>query len=250
MHTHKPITKISSRFISIILATLILSACSGTTKLNYLNKGDHVAIVTAHRTEAIEELKISNSAVGSDAKTGAGSGALVGAAWGLSCGPLAIFCSPIGALAGAVTGAATGAVVGSVRGLDSEQTTLLLSRMNNFLIQQEPQATLLDNVIKRAEKNWVVVAPPATKQIILELESLGLQSKGESLIILVMNVKVSVYSGEKNQNKPPKSASFIYQSAPNHVDSWLLDDENFIQLRLNDAYFTLAENITEALAVD
>ncbi|MCF7981463.1 MAG: hypothetical protein K9K86_05720, partial [Pseudomonadales bacterium] len=87
-------SKHTARFLSCAVI-LMLSACSSTPRLNLLQDSAKVAILSPVVTQQGGALKIHNQAIGGDAKTGVGSGALAGAAVGLSCGPLVIFCAPV-----------------------------------------------------------------------------------------------------------------------------------------------------------
>jgi hypothetical protein len=44
-----------------------------------------------------------------------------------------------------------------------------------------------------------------------------------------------------------RSKLFEYQSAPEFVENWLEQGDDFYQFRFNDAYRTLADNIVRSL---
>ena len=115
------------------MALLLLVACSNAPKINLLQYGDQVAIRSQVNEQPNTPFEIRSLAVGGDAKTGAGSGALAGAALGLTCGPYAVICSPLAAVTGAIVGGVGGAAVGAVRGLDSEQITTIKNKMASYL---------------------------------------------------------------------------------------------------------------------
>ena len=68
------------------------------------------------------------------ASGGAAGGAATGAAIGLACGPLALFCIPVGIVVGGVTGAAAGGITQGGKGLSRDNSR----RVNDLLQKQQP----------------------------------------------------------------------------------------------------------------
>jgi hypothetical protein len=229
----------------VCLATL--SACSSTSKLNAVQQGDSVAFVTLSYTNKIFPFKITNKGVGEDAATGGKTGAIGGViAGGLLCGPWIVVCAPFLALTGAVGGGAVGAVVGNVTGLPTEDEANLTNKATTFLQSNEPQKNLLTEVKKQASKSFTVVNTPHNNEVSIQIQSLEFHSFSDGRVALSLQASVIVNYLEKGQMRN-QTKSYQYQSPPEFVETWLEQGDNFYQLRFNDAYRTIADNIIRTL---
>jgi uncharacterized membrane protein len=231
-------------FTCFCLATL--SACSSTSKLNAIQQGDSVAFVTKSYTDKILPFKITNKGVGEDAATGGKTGAGAGALTGLLCGPLFILCSPLLAVMGGVGGGAVGAVVGGVTGLTEENEANLTNKATTFLKSSEPTKNLLIEVKKQASKSFNVVETPHDNEVSIQIKSLEFHSFSDGRVALSLKASVIVNYLEKGRMRN-QTKSYQYQSPPEFVETWLEQGDNFYQLRFNDAYRTIADNIIRTL---
>jgi hypothetical protein len=232
-------------FTYVCLVTIM--GCSSTSKLNVIQQGDSVAFVTKSYTDKILPFNITNKGVGEDAATGGKTGAVGGAiAGGLICGPAFFICSPILALVAGGSGVAVGAVVGGVTGLSKEDEAMLSNKATTFLKSNEPQEDLLTEVKKQASKSFTVVDAPHNNEVSIQIQSLEFNSFSDGRVALSLEAAVIV-SYLENGRKRNETKSYQYQSPPEFVETWLEQDNNFYQQRFNDAYRTIADNITRTL---
>ncbi|MDA1371895.1 MAG: hypothetical protein O2971_14180 [Proteobacteria bacterium] len=120
----------------IVIILLSLFGCNSLNDYQLIERGETVTI-DYENSRADEAGRISNQAIATD--TGVASGAILGAAWGLTCGPFFWLCSPLGALAGATTGATAGFVVGVLESLPEEKVQALSDQITGYLTLQDPQ---------------------------------------------------------------------------------------------------------------
>ncbi len=227
---------------------LLLSACSTSPHLNIIHDADPVAILSPDDVKNDNTLIIHNQAIGEGAKSGAATGAIAGAAYGLFCGPFFIICSPILATTGAVVGAGTGAVIGSAQGLDSKKAEQANLNISKYLQKHNPQDDLLAMVINRAQNHWQVIPAPAERQLVVQFDAAGLRTKKDGPVTLMLQATVNINYPDKAGKQQNRTQKFEYESSPTYIDSWVEDKEGFLQLRFNDAYQTLAENIIIAIS--
>jgi hypothetical protein len=214
-----------------------------------LQYGNEVAVVSPHSANSDNNLEMRNKAIGTDASTGAASGAMAGAAVGLSCGPLAIACSPVGALVCAITGGATGAIVGSTKGLSAEQVKSVEEKSATYIQNHNPNPELVSSVQRRIARNWILIDSPADKEVEIEFDSLLLKTNGKSQMMPSVMVSLTAVSGKLIAKPKTRTQKFEFLGSPTAVDAWIENKENFMQLRFHEAYNNLAENITVALVV-
>jgi hypothetical protein len=225
---------------------LALGACASGPRIDLLAPGDDVAMVKAG-AGAGGEVRIKNDSVASDAGKGAGGGALAGAAWGLACGPFAIVCSPIGALAGAVVGGSAGAVVGSARGLTKEQRTAVNQGLRDYLTDQDLEQNLVDSLAQRVSSTLTVVPAPASNTVGLQMQSLAVAGKGSGRLNLNMRVRATVTTTDDAGRVLERHHDFEYVGRDSPVQAWIDNSGDFMARRFQDATHTLADNISVAL---
>ena len=227
---------------------LLASGCASKPQINVLEVGDNVNIISPINEIQGAMFEISNEAVWEDAETGIASGAVMGGAWGLTCGPWVIICAPLGALVGGVSGALTGAAVGATKSLDKINTDLINRKMTDILQQNDPQEYLLAKVVERASNQYQVIHGHAEKEVTVHPGLLGLHVLSDERLVLATKAVVSVRFTDSSGKQQTRSKEFKYVSQPNHLDSWTAEGDEFYQLRLEDAYRTLAENIVMSLS--
>jgi hypothetical protein len=191
-----------------------------------------------------------NQAVASDAGKGAGGGALAGAAWGLACGPLAIACSPVGALAGAIVGGTTGALVGSARGLSREEKAAINQGLQHYLRDHDLEQNLVDALSRRVSDTLTVVAEPAFNTVGLQMQALALSVKGSRQLNLTMRVRAIVTISDGAGKLRQRHHDFEYVGPYSPVQTWVDNSGDFIVRRFEDAALTLADNISVALTAE
>lgn len=227
---------------------LVVSACSTVPHLNVIRDGDPVAIVSPVEGDRSKPFSIYNASIGQGARAGAASGAVAGAAYGLVCGPFFVFCSPMFAGAGAVVGAGTGAAVGTTLGLDADSGDQANAKIAEYLHNHNPQDALLAMVVNRVEHRWTLREPPVEKEVIVQLDTVRLHKKIDGPVVLVLRATVTVRYPNKAGNQLTRTRKFDYEGSETYIDSWADGREEFLALRFNDAYQSLAENIVVALS--
>lgn len=242
-------TKVKYLLPSILLVSLslLLNGCATTTRLGILKKGDYVSIDSPVITPIVSKFKITDKGVAEDAKTGANVGAAGGALSGLACGPFFWICSPIFANAGYLGGVVVGANVGSANALSQDQKILVNTKMTSYIRQNVPQDLLLTKVRDRTSKDYQVVPEHAEKRIILQIDALGLNSYSDGRLALVINVSIKVNYTDKHGKTKTKAKVYEYVSSPGFVENWIEDNDKFYQLKFDDAFRTLADNIARTL---
>lgn len=228
----------------------LLSACSTTPHLNIIHNGDHVQILSPIDVNNDNTLNIHNQAIGEATKAGATTGAVTGALYGLACGPFFIICSPILATGGAVIGAGAGAALGSTQGLEANKAEQANFKISEYLQKHSPQDELLAMVINRAKNRWQVIPLPAERQLVVQLDAVGLSTKKDGPVVLVLRATAHIKFPDQAGKQQTLTQKFKYESSPTYIDSWIEDEEGFLQLRFNDAYQTLAENIIIAISAE
>lgn len=239
----------SLKHLPLILVISMCTACSSSSpRLNLIHPGDEVAIVAPVGGADTNVPEIYNQALIDSGVTGAVIGGIGYGAVGLGCGPLFWICVPFAASVGSVVGGAAGFAVGATQGLDDPVAKQVTSKLGNHLAQHNPQTVLLANVVTRAQSRWTLVPLPAARQVEVAFAGLGLQTKDKGPVVLVMQAVATITYTDKSGRVKTRRQVFDYQGPPGYMASWLSDDGEYMALRLNDAYQTLAENIVMALA--
>ncbi len=136
---------------AVLACAVSLVGCASTNQLPTLGAHERVRIVSG----IDDELGLSvtkGKVVAADTKTGAKAGMVVGAVAGLSCGPLAVLCVPLGAIIYGAQGGAIGLLVGAAKSLPSEKTEQLSSRLEELRATHDFQAELLSAVTQGAAR--------------------------------------------------------------------------------------------------
>lgn len=214
--------------------------------MNIIQPGDTVSITSKadNGNKNIFGLSNSNATI-QDSKTGAYTGAGAGALYGLLCGPWFFLCSPFFAAGGAAGGAVVGAVVGSSTG-DSDKGELLFTKMNGYLTVNNPQDEFVTSVTALAEQKYQVSAL-SDKEISISLEQLTFNTNSDGRINLALSATVTVNYIDKLGRQKSDTNDYDYESSPQFLDTWLEGSDDFYQLKLADAYSTLAEHIVRTL---
>jgi len=214
--------------VIISLTVLSVFACSTTSRMNIVQPGDTVSLISKPDNGNRQIFGLSNSnAIMDDAKTGGYSGATAGAVSGLFCGPFFVFCSPILAGIGAASGAVVGAAVGASTG-DSDKGKELFTKMNSYLIVNNPQDEFVSSVTALAEQKYQVNAF-SDKEISISLEQLIFNTNSDGRIILALSATVTVNYLDKLGRPKSKTNDYDYESSPQFLDTWLEGSDDFYQ---------------------
>ena len=230
----------------IALCTILLmSGCSSSPNIGIANSGGSVSISKASDTKA--DIDYSNAAIGSDAGKGAGAGALTGAAWGLTCGPFAIICSPVGALAGAIVGGSAGAIVGATKNLTDEQQNSINEQLTQYLTGKDLEQLLVDTLTQRVTGTLSVTPAPADTTVSIHLQSVAIHSNDDGKLRLYLKALVSIAPDTGASNKKRRQHPFEYFGPESPAKAWIENTDDFIARRIVDGVNTLSDNIAIAL---
>ncbi len=215
--------------------------------MNIVQPGETVSVTSKPDDGNRQIFGLSNSnAIIDDAKTGGYSGAAAGAVGGLLlCGPFVFICAPVLAGMGAASGAVVGATVGASTG-DSDKGKELFTKMNSYLMVNNPQDEFLTSVTALAEQKYRVSAV-SDKEISISLEQLTFNTNSDGRIILGLSVTVTVNYLDKLGKQKSITNDYDYESSAQFLDTWLEGSDDFYQAKLADAYSTLAEHIVRTL---
>lgn len=234
----------NQRIALVMALTSLLTGCASAPRLDPIRPGEPVALAVVMAPKTQEGVDISNQALGNNTVTGMASGMVVGGAWGLTCGPLAILCVPLGALAGGVTGTVAGAAVGVTGALSEQKATQLRDRMLQVQASHDLRSELDKLVAERARKSWSLVAGPAPTNVTVALHELRLTSTRDEQISFVMQALVTVQRGGQPQQK-----LYSYVAPASHLSLWLDASSDFLDTGLSGATQQLAAQIVAELAL-
>ena len=191
-------------------------------------------------------VSISNLALGSSTATGGTGGATLGALTGLSCGPLAIICVPLGAMVGLATGAGAGAVVGLASALSSEPLAQLRKRLVRLGRSHDLRAELGSELARRAAARWSLGAPAPDYVLTVALRSLMLTSTRDAQLGLIADADVTlqrraIAASDTSQTLTRKTYRFTSAASP--LALWLDERGDLPDTLLSSASVQLAAQI-------
>lgn len=229
-----------------LLAGLVgaaLGACAHAPALTPVAGGERLRVDVGMAASTGERLAIRNMALGEGASAGAGSGAVAGGLWGLTCGPFAVLCVPLGAAAGLVTGGAAGAAVGATGALPDEKG----DRLRERLARSWPQAALVGGlrreVTERARAVWTLVDDPAAAALVLEVQALELGSTRDEQVGLVVRVRASVRPAGSPAASVPESRLYEYLGPRAPLTAWLDEGSDFMDTSFGNAMRQIAAQV-------
>lgn len=235
--------------IKLIALISLLNGCAASPTLPTIRKSDVIEIVMGSHLPTNETIDINNESFNNNLNTGAKSGVLAGSLWGLTCGPLAILCVPLGALMGGVTGTATGAVIGLTGALSTEKTRLLRERLLRVQQKHGMLDELQSNVTERAKKNWTINPSQSVAIVSIVLQELQLNSTRDEQISMVIRVQVDVRPKNGPQIEAPTQKMYSYIGPPSSLSIWLDEGNDFIDTNLTSASQQIAAQIIADLTV-
>lgn len=230
-----------------IALILLLSGCSTAPTLPTIRQGDAIDIVMLSQSPKNEAIDVHNESFNSNLNTGAKSGVLAGGLWGLSCGPLAILCVPVGALMGGITGTATGAVIGLTGALSTEKIGLLRERLLRVQKKHGMLEELQSNVTERAKKYWTINSNQSVVVVNIALQELQLNSTRDEQISMVIRVEVDVRPKNASQVEASTKKMYSYIGPPGSLSIWLDEGNDFIDTNLTSASQQIAAQIVADL---
>jgi outer membrane lipoprotein SlyB len=235
---------------AILWLGIVLCGCATTPRLAPVRSGESVAIVVTRSPQADGVTRIRNQALGNDMSTGIGSGMVVGGLWGLSCGPFAPLCVPLGAAAGAITGTVAGAAVGMTGALSDDKSAQLRDRLNRAQQSHDLLEELRANVTERAHKHWTLSTDPSATTVTVELQDILLTSTRDEHIGFVLHVLVIVRPSSAQQPNSAKQKRYEYVGPFSSLTVWLDERSDFLDTSFTAALQQIATQIVSELAVN
>ena len=226
-----------------------LAGCASPPSMSSIRSGESVDIAVMASAPTGADIAINNQALGSDTTTGVHSGLVAGGLWGLSCGPLAVLCVPLGAAAGALTGTVAGAAVGVTGALSEESSSRLRERVNAVRQSHDVLGELRSNITERAGKHWTLQPGASLHVLSVEMHELALTSTRDERIGFVLRATVSLRDSSKSAAESPKQKLYEYSSPLSPLSVWMDPGSDFIDTSLRSATQQIATQIVAELAL-
>ncbi len=240
---------LTRRKLCSVLALAALAACTSVPPLPPVAAGTPLRLVVGAGSTADDRLAIRNQALGEGFSAGVGTGALAGGLWGLTCGPLAVLCVPLGATAGLLSGGAAGAVVGATGALAAEKAT----RLRDRLARDQPPMVLVEalrrEVAERARTRWTLVDDPAATALVLDVQALELRSTRDEQVALVVRVSAQVRPPGAPASGPPVLRRYEIVGPLAPLPVWLDEGSDFVATSFASAMRQIAAQVVAELGL-
>lgn len=240
----------SRRSLSAMLAMLlaiVLCACTTAPPIVPLPRRQSVSLIVANSPQANSDISIRNQSLGDNTAAGAGSGTVIGALYGLGCGPLAVLCVPLAAMLGAATGTAAGAAVGLTAALSEENATKVRARLVQVLKAHDLVHELDRNLTARAALQWELSSVAAGYLMSVELQRIQLSSTRDERIGFTMSVLVKVRPAGVEQKARTHEKKFEYTGPFVSLAEWIDAGSDVLDGNLSVASKQLALQIVSEL---
>ncbi len=233
---------------ALVLVVALLGACSTASRIDGIARGDVVAVTVTEASHDASPVAIRNQAIGDGMSVGAASGGVAGGLWGLSCGPWAPLCVPLGAALGLVTGTAGGAVVGMTGALPPDKAVQLRQRLASARQSHDLLAELRSHITDRAATHWTLDASDAKVEVAVELGDIEFNSTRDEHVNLVVHALVTVR--RVNGQPPSQQKRYDHASPLGTLRAWLDDRGDLMDASLSNASRQIAAQIVSELAAN
>ena len=233
----------------VLMFCLLLFGCAATPSLRPIRSGETVSIAVVASPDYPERVDIRNTAVADGLSAGIGSGAVVGGLWGLSCGPFAALCVPLGAVTGMVTGGAAAAAVGATGILSSEKANLVKDRLLRIEQTHPLPVELKRNLDARAQKYWTVSSEATAALVTVELQELEVATTRDERLRFVLRVKVTQGGNAATQVDRSLQKTYEYISPFSSLAIWMDEQSDLLDISLSSACQQIAAQVVADLAL-
>ena len=249
MSKRPPALSLTRRILCVGGVLAMLGACATAPVLTPVADGQPLRVVVGAGLQDGETLPIRNLAVGAGASAGAGTGAIAGGLWGLTCGPFAVLCVPLGATAGLLSGGAAGAVVGATGALPADKAARLRERLQRDQPASALAESLQREVATRVRTRWALVDDPAAAALVLDLQALELHSTQDGRVALVLRVQAQVRpaGAPPTPEVPARRYEVVGPLAPLPV--WLDEGSDFVATSFANALRQVAAQVVAELGL-
>ena len=231
--------------VLVLSCSLALCGCATAPSLQPVPAGDPMSIAVVANPKYPLDIDVRNTALGDAMSTGAGAGALAGGLWGLTCGPFAVLCVPLGAATGMLTGVAAGAAVGAAGALPGDKATQVKDRLLRLEQAHPVVADLQRNLAARAQKYWTVSPDSSAALITAELQPLKVATTRDERLQFILRVTVT----QRQANATPLQKTYEYASPLAAMPIWLDEGSDFLDTSLTSACQQISAQIVADLAV-
>lgn len=232
------------------LMLILLGGCASVPQLKPIGKGEPVAMFVVNGLQNEGLVSIRNQALGNDTLVGAGTGAVIGGLYGLTCGPWVVFCIPLGMGIGAIYGTVAGAAVGVTGALPEDKAALVRERLSRAQQSHDLLDELRRSVTDRARKHWNLTADPSATVVTVELQDLSLTSTRDEQVGLIVRVLVTVRPSGSLPHTAPKQKTYEYVGAFSSLAVWLDEGSDLLDTSLSSATQQIATQIVSELALN
>lgn len=213
---------------AVVLTLVSLAGCATPPSVTPIAAGESVGIDLITTAAAPGSVDFRNLAVGEGVSAGVGSGAVVGGLWGLGCGPFAVLCVPLGAIAGMVTGGVAGAAVGVTGALPADKQSRVQQRLAQIEQAQPLSAALRRQLDERARRQWVLDAAAPATRLTLELLRLQVDTTRDERLRFVVRVRVTIQRAGVGRDARPDQGVYEYLSPLASLAVWLDEQADFL----------------------
>lgn len=214
-----------------------------------IGTGEAVTVVVVRSQDSGGELDITNESLGNGVAGGGGGGAVAGGAWGLTCGPLAVLCVPLGAMIGGVTGGVAGGVVGVTGMLPDEKAKKLRDRVSGATQAHSLVAEINDGVTTRALKYWKVDGAQPSTRVTIHVHDPRLMATRDEQIRCAIQLTVFVERpGTGSRAERSFTKQYQYLGPYGALAVWLDQGSDFVDTSLTSASQQFAAQIVSDLA--
>lgn len=229
-----------------MVAMAVLAGGCATTQLPPIKASEEVAIVAAGTTHTAFDFY--NNAMGQAAGSGSKGGVVVGALWGLSCGPWFLVCMPMGALFGSGMGALGGTAVGALQGPEAETKERLMNSLRAYAQARNAEADLADSIAAMAGGRSTLMRDASPVSVVARIDQVALHARRGDRIVLGLKATVTVRRSIAAASGEPDSKMFQYLGPEADVRLWLENRGDFVSESLQQAIRHIAREAFSELS--
>jgi hypothetical protein len=240
--------KLLTRIASVFLIPILLAACATAPSLKAIPAGGSVSIFVVANQKYPGVVDVHNTAISNGVNVGIGSGTLAGGMWGLSCGPWAPLCVPLGAVGGMVAGGIAGLAVGATGTLSQEKVDRVKVRLVNIEQNHPLQVELRRQLEERAQKYWTLKPESSAPLVMVELQEMKVDATRDEQLRLVFRISVSQRETTTGRELVKYQKSYEHATPYSPMAAWLDEKNDLLDTNFNNAMQQLADQVIMDLA--
>jgi hypothetical protein len=237
-----------ARITSVFLFSTLLIACTTAPSLKPIPAGGNVSFHVAASQKYPGVVDVHNTAISDGVGVGVGSGFLAGGLWGLSCGPWAVLCVPLGAGLGIGVGGAAGLVVGATGTLSQEKVDRVKERLVKLELNHPLLVELRRNLEDRAQKFWTLEPASSTPLVIVELQEMKLDATRDEQLRFVFRILVSQREITSGRELVRNQKSYEYTTPFATMVAWMDENNDLLDTSFKTASQQMAAQIIADLS--